>query len=102
MSGLKQLIELGKSMGYDGEELQNFVKEQQEKEREERRLEREERLEQARLAAEKEREERQAEKEREERQAEKEREQRHEFEMRKLELKQPGWVSQMLMAVVAH
>ncbi|XP_067936784.1 uncharacterized protein [Watersipora subatra] len=50
MSDLKQLIELGKEMGYDGENLQKFVHDQQEKEREERQHERQLEIEQARLA----------------------------------------------------
>ncbi len=86
MATLKELIELGKELGYEGIDLQKFVAEQQEKEREERRKERE-------LQREKEEQERQLQREREEREQqremeEKERERRHELEMKKLELQE--------------
>lgn len=71
MATLKDLVELGKELGYEGTDLQKFVAEQQEKEREERRKERE-------LQREKE----------EQELEEKERERRHELEMKKLELQE--------------
>ncbi len=93
MATLKELIELGKELGYEGIDLQKFVAEQQQKEREERRKERElqrEKEEQERQLQ-REREERERQREMEERQREleeKERERRHELEMKKLELQE--------------
>ena len=53
MSSIEKLVQLGRELGYEGEELKQFVKEEQIMERENRKIERD--MKNAELQAEKER-----------------------------------------------
>ena len=72
LMSLQELINIGKGIGYSGAELQTFVRDQQDRQREERQLEREARREDAEREARKEEAEREARKEEAEREARKE------------------------------
>ena len=74
---IENLQQVGQNLGYDGDQLKQFVKEQQELEREQRRLDREE-----------------AQKQRDHEEAQKKRE--YDLELRKLENKQ---ITQVLLYV---
>ena len=81
LMSLQELINVGKGIGYSGAELQTFVRDQQDRQREERQLEREARREDAEREARKDQAEREARKEeaeREERKDQAEREARKE------------------------
>ena len=81
---MEELLRIGQTLGLEGEELKQFIIDQQDRAREERRIAREER------EREREREEREREREREEREREKERE----FELEKLRLLGQGSTNQ--------
>ena len=72
LMSLQELINVGKGIGYSGAELQTFVRDQQDRQREERQLEREARREDAERETRKEQAEREARKEEAEREARKE------------------------------
>ena len=72
LMSLQELINVGKGIGYSGAELQTFVRDQQDRQREERQLEREARREDAEREARREQAEREVRKEEAEREARKE------------------------------
>ena len=80
MDRLKEIMEMGKSLGYENEELRTFVKEQQDRDRDERQAERE--AEQKRLEAEAEQKRLEAEAEQKKLEAEERRQQREAEERR--------------------